>query len=93
MTSPVVVDGRLTREKLDELLAFGAEHSELDFKATLDMWADRLAGCGVTQVFDLHTNQRGVSPGPDPRMIYIDGALFSDAIPLGNGNFQDSASG
>ena len=37
MTSPVVVDGRLTREKLDELLALGAEHAELDFKATLDL--------------------------------------------------------
>lgn len=37
MTSPVVVDGRLTREKLDELLAFGAEHAELDFKATLTL--------------------------------------------------------
>ncbi|QNE36856.1 AlbA family DNA-binding domain-containing protein [Leifsonia shinshuensis] len=37
MTSPVVVDGRLTREKLDELLALGAEHPELDFKATLDL--------------------------------------------------------
>jgi len=37
MVSPVVVDGRLTREKLDELLALGAEHAELDFKATLDL--------------------------------------------------------
>ena len=30
MSSPVVVDGRLTREKLDELIALGAEHPELD---------------------------------------------------------------
>lgn len=37
MVSPVVVDGRLTREKLDELLALSAEHPELDFKATLDL--------------------------------------------------------
>ena len=48
---------------------------------TTEKWAERLADCGVTQVFDLHTNQRGMSPGPDPRMIYIDGALFSAAIP------------
>lgn len=37
MASPVVVDGRLDREKLLELLAIGAEHDELDFKATLDL--------------------------------------------------------
>ncbi|WP_447947945.1 AlbA family DNA-binding domain-containing protein [Microbacterium maritypicum] len=37
MSSPVVVDGRLTREKLLELLALGAEYPELDFKATLDL--------------------------------------------------------
>lgn len=37
MTSPVVVDGRLTREKLEELLALGAEYPELDFKTTLDL--------------------------------------------------------
>ncbi|MDF2916441.1 MAG: divergent domain protein [Microbacterium sp.] len=37
MASPVVVDGRLDREKLLELLAIGAEHDELDFKTTLDL--------------------------------------------------------
>lgn len=37
MTSPVVVDGRVTREKLDELLRLGAEHAELDFKTSLDL--------------------------------------------------------
>lgn len=37
MTSPVVVDGRVSREKLDELLALEAEHAELDFKATIDL--------------------------------------------------------
>lgn len=37
MTSPVVVDGRITREKLVELLGLAAEHAELDFKATLDL--------------------------------------------------------
>ena len=37
MSSPLVLDGRLTGEKLDELIALGAEHPELDFKATLDL--------------------------------------------------------
>ncbi|MEQ6896564.1 ATP-binding protein [Microbacterium sp. KR10-403] len=37
MSSPVVVDGRLSREKLEELLALGAEHAELDFKTMLDL--------------------------------------------------------
>jgi hypothetical protein len=37
MASPVVVDGRLTREKLEELLSLAAEHAELDFKASLDL--------------------------------------------------------
>lgn len=37
MVSPAVVDGRLTREKLDELLGLAAEHAELDFKTTLDL--------------------------------------------------------
>lgn len=37
MASPVIVDGRLDREKLLELLAIGAEHDELDFKTTLDL--------------------------------------------------------
>lgn len=37
MTSPVVVDGRVSREKLEELLRLGAEHAELDFKTSLDL--------------------------------------------------------
>jgi hypothetical protein len=37
MSSPVVVDGRLTREKLDELLLLAAEHPELDFKRSIDL--------------------------------------------------------
>lgn len=35
-TSPVVVDGVLTDEKVSELLALGTEYAELDFKRTLD---------------------------------------------------------
>lgn len=37
MVSPVVVDGRVSRDKLIELLAVGAEHPELEFKTTLDL--------------------------------------------------------
>lgn len=44
-------------------------------------WADRLCGRDIEQVFDLHSNQKRVRPGPDPRMIYIDGQLFTAAIP------------
>jgi hypothetical protein len=33
----VVTDGRVDREKLDELLLLGAEHEALDFKRTLDL--------------------------------------------------------
>ncbi|MGR0319889.1 AlbA family DNA-binding domain-containing protein [Agromyces sp. ZXT2-3] len=33
----VVVDARVTREKLLELLEIGAEHEELDYKSTLDL--------------------------------------------------------
>lgn len=35
--SPVVVDGRVTDEKLGELLAIATEHDELDFKANYDL--------------------------------------------------------
>lgn len=37
MVSPVVVDGRLTEEKLTELRQLGAEFAALDHKSTLDM--------------------------------------------------------
>ena len=39
----VVVDGRVDREKLSELLTFEAEQEALDFKATLDL-ADPVSG-------------------------------------------------
>jgi hypothetical protein len=34
--SPVVLDGVLSEEKLDELLALGTEYAELDFKSSID---------------------------------------------------------
>jgi hypothetical protein len=35
--SPVVLDGRVTDEKLNELLALGTEYPELDYKSTIDL--------------------------------------------------------
>ena len=37
LSSPVVVDGRLSDEKLAELLALQTEYPELDYKATVDV--------------------------------------------------------
>lgn len=37
LRSPIVLDGRVTDEKLDELLALGTEYPELDFKSTIDL--------------------------------------------------------
>ncbi|NTW39862.1 MAG: hypothetical protein HGA44_08215 [Cellulomonadaceae bacterium] len=46
-----------------------------------DRWATQLQARGITQTFDLHKNQRGVHPGPVHGSIWVDGALFSDALP------------
>jgi hypothetical protein len=37
LSSPVVLDGIVSDEKLSELLALQAEYPELDFKVTLDV--------------------------------------------------------
>lgn len=44
-------------------------------------WAPALHGLGLAQHFDLHTNQRGVKPGPRDNLIWLDMALFTDAVP------------
>ncbi|AEE44188.1 hypothetical protein [Cellulomonas fimi] len=36
---------------------------------------------GITVTMDLHSTQRGVRPGPIPGSLWIDGALYSDALP------------
>jgi hypothetical protein len=41
LTSPVVLDGIVSDEKLSELLALGTEYPELDFKGTLDLATKR----------------------------------------------------
>ena len=47
----------------------------------VENWAQELGNRGIEQVFDLHTNQRGVRPGPKPHTIFVDGALFVDSLP------------
>lgn len=37
LSSPVVLDGTVSDEKLSDLLGLGAEYAELDFKATIDL--------------------------------------------------------
>lgn len=44
-------------------------------------WAPALHELGRVQHFDLHTNQRGVKPGPRDNLIWLDLALFTDAVP------------
>lgn len=47
----------------------------------VEKWAGPLADRGVEQVIDLHATQRGVRPGPTAATIFIDGSLYSGAIP------------
>lgn len=44
-------------------------------------WAYALADREIEPVIDLHTTQRGVRPGPAPGLIYLDGGLFTSALP------------
>ncbi|GAA3817006.1 hypothetical protein [Cellulomonas soli] len=44
-------------------------------------WANALRARDITQTFDLHKNQRGVRPGPIMGSIWVDGTLFTDAMP------------
>lgn len=46
-----------------------------------DSWADQLMQRGIEQVLDLHKNQRKTEPGPLDGTIWVDGAVFSDALP------------
>lgn len=46
-----------------------------------EYWARPLDQRGVRQVLDLHTSQRVQHPGPIPGTIYLDGGLFTDAVP------------
>ena len=46
-----------------------------------EAWGAPLRARGIESVHDLHTNQRGVKPGPRPGTIWVDGGLFSSALP------------
>ncbi|WP_447587265.1 hypothetical protein [Cellulomonas persica] len=46
-----------------------------------ESWALQLAARHINSVFDLHKAQRGMRPGPIPHTIWVDGGLFSDALP------------
>ena len=46
-----------------------------------EKWANALRERDISQTFDLHKNQRGVQPGPVMGSIWVDGAVFSDALP------------
>jgi hypothetical protein len=71
---------------VDALRAVGCEVRELlsDRGYTYlaaEKWANALRARDVKQVFDLHKNQRAVRPGPVMGSIWVDGGLFSDALP------------
>ncbi|OLT26001.1 hypothetical protein BJF82_12555 [Kytococcus sp. CUA-901] len=48
---------------------------------THDTWATPLRDRGITQTLDLHKLQRGRRPGPIAGTVWIDGALYTSAIP------------
>ena len=46
-----------------------------------EAWALPLVGRGVASIHDLHKNQFGVHPGPRLHTIWVDGALYTSALP------------
>lgn len=46
-----------------------------------ESWALQLRARGIASIHDLHTRQRGVHPGPVAHTLWVDGALFTDALP------------
>lgn len=78
--SPVVVDGIVTREKLSQLLSFGTEYPELDFKSQIDpsekageiqlarhVGAMRVGGGYIVLGVDDNGNPTGGMDDVDPR--------------------------
>ena len=73
-------------ELIDTLRACGDDIREVVVDrgysyGTRDNWAEPLQEREVSQVFDLHPNQRRRKQGPKPGTLYIDGRLFSAALP------------
>lgn len=48
---------------------------------TAPTWIHPLWARSIEPTSDLHPNQRGAHPGPTPGTIWLDGTLFSDALP------------
>lgn len=46
-----------------------------------ESWALHLVGRGIESIHDLHTNQFGVHPGPREHTIWVDGSLYTSALP------------
>lgn len=46
-----------------------------------DKWALPVHRLGIEQVFDLHVSQRGTHPGPITGTLFLDGGLFTSALP------------
>lgn len=50
--------------------------------ASAERFARPMRHLGVAVTMDLHTNQRGTNPGPIPGTLWLDGHLYSVALPL-----------
>lgn len=71
---------------VDSLQAAGTQTTELLADrgysyAVPENWSLRLLDRNITNVMDLHPQQRGVAPGPRPGTIWVDGGLFTAALP------------
>lgn len=81
----MVVDGRISREKLEELLALEAEHAELDFKATIDLALNK-------QKLDIIKDCIAMMNTPTGGYLLLgvndNGTLASDHEPLKRGTFD-----
>lgn len=73
-------------EAVDALRAAGATVNTLlndrgySYRVPED-WGAPLRARGIEFVHDLHTTQRGETPGPRPGTIWVDGGLFTSALP------------
>lgn len=73
-------------EAVDALRAAGATVNTLlndrgySYRVPED-WGAPLRARGIESVHDLHTTQRAETPGPRPGTIWVDGGLFTSALP------------
>lgn len=78
--------GRSGIDAVDALLRAGLQVTEVVADrgytyCTHDTWATPLRERGINQTLDLHPLQRGRRPGPIPGTVWVDGALYTSAIP------------